>query len=96
MTLGAVGLLLTVRAAWGAAAVTGLARTLVVAVAGGAGAGVAGSVVARALPTSGLVSSVGVGMLTAALALALFVGLVAAADRDSGRLLLGRVRRGRA
>ena len=95
MTLAAAGLLLAVRAAWGATAVTGLPRSLGVAVAGGAVAGTAGLVLASALPTSGVVASVTVGLVTGALTVALFVGIVAAADRDSGRLLLRRVRRGR-
>jgi putative peptidoglycan lipid II flippase len=95
MTLAAAGLLLAVRAAWGATAVTGLPRSLGVSVAGGAVAGTAGLVLASALPTSGVVAAVAVGLMTGALTVALFVGIVAAADRDSGRLLLGRVRRGR-
>ena len=96
MTLAAVGLVLTVRSAWGVTALTGLTRSLAASVVGGASAGLAGAVVAGAVPTSGLAASVGAGVLAAMLTLVVFVVVVAAGDRDSGRVLLGRVRRSRA
>ena len=96
MTLAAVGLVLTVRSAWGATALTGLTRSLAASVVGGAAAGLAGAVVAGAVPTSGLAASVGAGVLAATLTLVVFVVVVVAGDRDSGRVLLGRLRRSRA
>ncbi len=96
MTLAAVGLVLTVRSAWGVTALTGLPRSLAASVVGGAAAGLAGAMVARDVPTSGLAASVGAGVLAATLTLVVFVVVVAAADRDSGRVLLGRLRRSRA
>ena len=51
MTLAAVGLVLTVRSAWGPTALTGLTRSLAASVVGGAAAGLAGAVVAGVLPT---------------------------------------------
>jgi putative peptidoglycan lipid II flippase len=96
MTLAAVGLVLTVRSAWGAAALAGLTRSLAASVVGGAAAGLTGAVVAGVVPASGLTASVGAGVLAASLTLVVFVVVVAAGDRDSGRLLLGRLRRSQA
>ena len=48
------------------------------------------------MPTSGLAASVGAGVLAAALTLVVFVVVVVAGDRDSGRVLLGRLRRSQA
>jgi putative peptidoglycan lipid II flippase len=96
MTLAAVGLVLTVRSAWGATALAGLTRSLAASVVGGAAAGLAGAVVAGAVPASGLTASVGAGVLAASLTLVVFVVVVAAGDRESGRLLLGRLRRSQA
>ena len=46
MTLAAVGLVLTVRSAWGPTALAGLTRSLAASVVGGAAAGLAGAMVA--------------------------------------------------
>jgi putative peptidoglycan lipid II flippase len=96
MTLAAVGLVLTVRAAWGATALAGLTRSLAASVVGGAAAGLTGAVVAGAVPTSGLAGSLGAGVIAASFTLVVFVVVVAAGDRDSGRLLLSRLRRSQA
>ena len=95
MTLAAGGLLVSVRSAWGPAAVEGLRRSLAVAVLVAVLAGGAGLLLAQRLPTSSLTTSVLVGVLTAALAAGLYTAGVLALDRDTGRMLVTRLRRGR-
>ena len=95
MTLAAGGLLVSVRSAWGPAAVEGLRRSLAVAVLAAVLAGGAGLLLAQRLPTSSLAASVLVGALTAALAAGLYAAGVLALDRDTGRMLVTRLRRGR-
>ena len=95
MTLAAGGLLVSVRSAWGPAAVEGLRRSLAVAVLAAVLAGGAGLLLAQRLPTSTLPASVLVGALTAALAAGLYTAGVQALDRDTGRKLVTRLRRGR-
>ena len=58
-------------------------------------AGGAGLLLAQRLPTSTLPTSVLVGALTAALAAGLYTAGVLALDRDTGRMLVTRLRRGR-
>lgn len=95
MTLAAGGLLVAVRSAWGPAAVEGLRRSLAVAVLAAVLAGGAGLLLAQRLPTSSLAASVLVGALTGALAAGLYTAGVLALDRDTGRMLVTRLRRGR-
>jgi putative peptidoglycan lipid II flippase len=95
MTLAAGGLLVSVRSAWGPTAVEGLRRSLAVAVLAAVLAGGAGLGLAQRLPTSSLPTSVLVGALTAALAAGLYTAGVLALDRDTGRMLVTRLRRGR-
>jgi putative peptidoglycan lipid II flippase len=95
MTLAAGGLLVSVRSAWGSAAVEGLRRSLAVAVLVAVLAGGAGLLLAQRLPTSSLATSVLAGVLTAALAAGLYTAGVLALDRDTGRMLVTRLRRGR-
>ena len=83
------------RSAWGPAAVEGLRRSLAVAVLAAVLAGGAGLLLAQRLPTSSLAASVLVGVLTAALAAGLYTAGVLALDRDTGRMLVTRLRRGR-
>jgi putative peptidoglycan lipid II flippase len=95
MTLAAGGLLVSVRSAWGSAAVEGLRRSLAVAVLVAVLAGGAGLLLAQRLPTSSLATSVLAGVLTAALAAGLYTAGVLALDRDTGRMLVTRLRRRR-
>ena len=91
MTLAAVGLVLTVRSAWGATALDGadpVARRLRGRRRGSrAGRRHGGRRRADVRPAA----SVGAGVLAAALTLVVFVVVVAAGDRDSGRVAPGPV-----
>jgi len=92
MTLTGVLLLVAVRQAWGTPALRGLPRTLVAALVAAVVSVAPGRVLAAALPTRGLLPSVLAGVLVAAVTVVVFVAVLALADRETGRLLIARLR----
>ena len=92
MTLSAFALVMLVRQAWGAEATAGSGRTLGAAVVAVAVALAAGDALSRSLSTSSVWSALGSGIAVAVVTLALYLVVMAVADRSTIKGLRDRGR----
>jgi hypothetical protein len=93
MTVAAVGLLVAVHRAWGPQVGQGLVRSAVVAVGSGALSAAVGRAIAGNLHPLGLATAATVTVMVAIAVLTLYAVSIWIGDRESARLVAGKLRR---